>query len=47
MPGLLEKSIGAKGTKELAVMVDTFAPLHVTKLSEEVDDANYPYSWQY
>ena len=46
-PGLLEKSIGAKGTKELAVMVDTFAPLHVTKLSEEVDDANYPYSWQY
>ncbi len=45
-PGLLEKSIGAKETKELAVMVDTFAPLHVVKESLEVDDPTYPFSWQ-
>jgi len=44
-PGLLEKSLGAKETKELAVMVDTFAPLNVTRDSEEVDDPKYPYSW--
>ena len=29
-PGLMEKSIGKKETKELAVMVDTFQPLKVT-----------------
>lgn len=46
-PGLLEPSIGAKETAELAVMVDTFRPLEVTKLSEEIDDGEYPYSWQY
>ena len=46
-PGLLDKAIAAKGTKELAVMVDTFKPLHVTAQAEEIDDANYPYSWQY
>jgi homogentisate 1,2-dioxygenase len=46
-PGLLEKSLGAKETKELAVMVDTFAPLEVTASADEVDDAAYPYSWQY
>jgi homogentisate 1,2-dioxygenase len=46
-PGLLDKSLDAKGTEELAVMVDTFKPLHVTGAADEVDDANYPYSWQY
>ena len=46
-PGLLDKAVGAKETKELAVMVDTFKPLHVTARAEEIDDANYPYSWQY
>ena len=30
-PGAVEKSIGAKETKELAVMVDTFHPLKLTK----------------
>jgi homogentisate 1,2-dioxygenase len=43
----LQASIGAKETAELAVMVDTFRPLQVTRASEEVDDAGYPYSWQY
>jgi homogentisate 1,2-dioxygenase len=46
-PGLLEASLNAKETGELAVMVDTFQPLKVTKVVEKIDDANYPYSWQY
>jgi homogentisate 1,2-dioxygenase len=46
-PGLLEKSLGAKGTQELAVMVDTFKPLKVAKLAGTIDDPGYPYSWQY
>jgi homogentisate 1,2-dioxygenase len=32
-------------TDELAVMVDTFAPLHVTKAAAAFDDPQYPYSW--
>lgn len=46
-PGLLDPSIGQKETAELAVMVDTFRPLQVTPASEEIDDADYPYSWKY
>ncbi len=46
-PGLLEKSIGAKETGELAVMVDTFRPLKVAKLADTIDDPGYPYSWKY
>jgi homogentisate 1,2-dioxygenase len=46
-PGLLEPSLEAKETGEMAVMVDTFRPLEVTKAAEDVDDGNYPYSWQY
>lgn len=46
-PGLLEKSIGAKETGELAVMVDTFRPLHVAKVADTIDDPGYPYSWKY
>ena len=30
-PGAVDKSIGMKETKELAVMVDTFHPLQLTK----------------
>ena len=44
-PGTVEKSIGAKETRELAVMVDTFRPLHLTKDALEFLDANYPMSW--
>jgi homogentisate 1,2-dioxygenase len=46
-PGLLELSLNAKETHELAVMVDTFRPLKVAKVAGTIDDANYPYSWQY
>ena len=44
-PGAAEAAIGAKETKELAVMLDTFHPLYVTTLAEAYDDKNYPYSW--
>lgn len=44
-PGTVEKSIGAKETHELAVMIDTFHPLHLTEDSLEFLDKNYPMSW--
>jgi homogentisate 1,2-dioxygenase len=44
-PGTVEKSIGAKETHELAVMVDTFHPLHLTDDSLEFLDDKYPMSW--
>ena len=44
-PGTVEASIGKEGTEELAVMVDTFHPLHLTKAALELDDDHYPYSW--
>ncbi|HKP31392.1 MAG TPA: homogentisate 1,2-dioxygenase [Chitinophagaceae bacterium] len=44
-PGAVEKSIGAKETKELAVMVDTFHPLSLTKQALEIENPNYVMSW--
>jgi len=44
-PGAAEASIGAKETKELAVMLDTFHPLYVTPEAAPYDDPKYPYSW--
>lgn len=44
-PGTVEKSIGAKETHELAVMIDTFHPLHLTTDSLEFVDQKYPMSW--
>lgn len=44
-PGTVEKSIGAKETKEYAVMIDTFRPLHLTTHAVLLDDAAYPMSW--
>ncbi len=44
-PGTVEKSIGAKETHELAVMVDTFKPLYLTNQAMEYLDTNYPMSW--
>ena len=40
-PGAYEESIGAKATDELAVMLDTFAPLRATKAALSVEDAGY------
>jgi homogentisate 1,2-dioxygenase len=45
-PGLVEKSLGARRTEELAVMWDTFKPLRLTPLARELDDASYAYSWR-
>ncbi len=44
-PGAVEKSIGAKETKELAVMVDTFRPLMLTKQALEIENSDYVMSW--
>ena len=44
-PGAVEKSIGAKETKELAVMVDTFHPLMLTKQALEIENEDYTMSW--
>ena len=44
-PGKYQSSIGKKHTDELAVMIDTFKPLHVTETALGIDEANYPLSW--
>ena len=44
-PGTVEKSIGAKATEELAVMLDTFGPLFLTNEALEFVDPGYPMSW--
>ncbi len=44
-PGLYERSIGQKETKELAVMVDTFKPMMVTENAIQIDDGKYFKSW--
>ena len=44
-PGAVEKSIGAKETNELAVMVDTFRPLQLTEAAIEIENEGYVMSW--
>jgi len=44
-PGAVEKSIGAKETAELAVMVDTFHPLQLTVEALEIENEGYVMSW--
>jgi homogentisate 1,2-dioxygenase len=43
--GAVEKSIGAKETKELAVMVDTFHPLMLNKQALDIENEDYVMSW--
>jgi len=45
-PGTVEASIGKKGTEELAVMVDTFRPLQLTKAAVALEDEDYMLSWR-
>ena len=45
-PGTVEKSIGAKATEEIAVMVDTFRPLFLTEQAMNYVDVDYPMSWK-
>jgi homogentisate 1,2-dioxygenase len=44
-PGTVQRSIGAKETKELAVMVDTFHPLSLTVEALEIENPGYTMSW--
>ena len=44
-PGRAEASIGAKGTDELAVMMDSFRPLRVAKAVLPIEDPGYQTSW--
>lgn len=45
-PGALEASLGQTRTEELAVMVDTFRPLRLTRAAAALEDAQYPFSWR-
>jgi homogentisate 1,2-dioxygenase len=44
-PGTVEKSLGVKETKELAVMVDTFHPLQLTDTALALENPGYTTSW--
>jgi homogentisate 1,2-dioxygenase len=44
-PGAYERSIGKKDTEELAVMVDTFKPLKLTKQALGIEQSDYSKSW--
>ena len=44
-PGMTEASIGKKETTELAVMVDTFFPLQITKQGAAIEKSEYMASW--
>ena len=44
-PGAVEASIGKQSTNELAVMIDTFKPLQITKAAMKIADENYYQSW--
>ena len=44
-PGMTEASIGKKETQELAVMVDTFHPLNLTKQALEMEKTEYMSTW--
>lgn len=45
-PGAYERSIGKKDTQELAVMVDTFKPLKLTKQALDLELKEYKTSWK-
>ena len=45
-PGTVEASIGKTRTEELAVMVDTFKPLHLTKAALDAEADDYILSWR-
>lgn len=44
-PGSVEASLGAAGTEELAVMIDTFRPLHLGPGARDSEDDKYAWSW--
>jgi homogentisate 1,2-dioxygenase len=44
-PGSVEASLGTESTDELAVMIDTFAPLQLAEGARACDDPDYPWTW--
>ncbi len=44
-PGTIVASRDVKSTDELAVMIDTFRPLQLTRQAIKLDDPEYPLSW--
>jgi homogentisate 1,2-dioxygenase len=46
-PGAIERSIGKKETKELAVMIDPFNPLKITKEALKYEVKDYYKSWMH
>ena len=46
-PGAYERSIGKTETQELAVMIDTFKPLKLTKRAMEMELPEYVKSWMH
>ncbi len=44
-PGAIERSIGVEDTEELAVMVDPFRPLKITKAALAIQNPDYYLSW--
>lgn len=44
-PGAIERSIGQKGTEEMAVMIDPFNPVSITKEAMEIEVNQYYKSW--
>lgn len=45
-PSAIERSIGKKETNELAVMIDPFRPVKITKEAVKIEIENYYKSWQ-
>jgi len=44
-PGSVEASIGKESTDEIAVMVDTFRPLHLGPAAQAGEDEGYAWTW--
>jgi homogentisate 1,2-dioxygenase len=44
-PEKYEQSVGHQKTDELAIMVDTFAPLNISKAALKFEDPSYHFSW--
>ncbi len=44
-PGSVEASLDQAATEEVAVMIDTFAPLRVSDAARAVSDDGYPFTW--
>lgn len=45
-PGAIERSIGQKSTEELAVMIDPFRPMQITRAAMQLDVQDYYKSWE-